>query len=44
MKIVPGTKITGVHVIAGKAVKRQIDVVDYLIDEFPTTKRAEWKK
>ncbi|HFU4116119.1 TPA: minor capsid protein [Streptococcus suis] len=44
LKIVPGTKITGVHVIAGKGVKRQIDVVDYLIDEFPTTKRAEWKK
>ncbi|WP_269088753.1 hypothetical protein [Streptococcus suis] len=41
MKIVPGTTITGVHVIAGKGAKRQIDDVDYLIDEFPTTKRAE---
>lgn len=44
LKIVPGTRITGVHVIAGKGVKRQIDVVDYLIDEFPTTKKSDWKK
>lgn len=44
LKIVPGTRITGVHVIAGKGVKRQIDVIDYLIDEFPITKKSDWKK
>ncbi|HFH9837992.1 TPA: minor capsid protein [Streptococcus suis] len=44
LKIIPGTKITGVHIIAGKGVKRKIDIVDYLIEEYPTTKKSEWKK
>lgn len=39
-----GTKITHKEVIAGKGKKRQIDVIDILLDKYKDTIEEEWQK
>ena len=39
-----GTRITNIHVIAGKGRNRQIDIVDSLLAKYPGTIESEWQK
>lgn len=42
--LTPGTRVTNVQTIAGKGKNRQIDIVDFLVDEFPETSPEKWEK
>ena len=43
-ELTPGTRVTKVQTIAGKGRNRQIDIVDFLVDEFPESSPEKWEK
>lgn len=43
-ELTPNTRVTNVQTIAGNGKKRQIDIVDLLVEKYPGTSLAKWEK